>query len=173
MAGHTNTVRTTIGFLRSFLARRLPFMGEGKELPGIYNYLALAGVYTTSGQPSEAQFGLIREAGFDQVINLAPQSILENALVDEEGILERLGMEYVHIPVDFKNPRDEDFHQFLHAVDGARPGRLWVHCAANMRVSAFTYRYRVEVLSQDKTAALADLHRIWQPVGVWKDFIGD
>jgi hypothetical protein len=40
-----------------------------------------------------------------------------------------------------------------------------------MRVSAFTYRYRVSVLGQDQEAAAQDLHTIWEPFGVWKEFV--
>ena len=48
---------------------------------------------------------------------------------------------------------------------------VWVHCAANMRVSAFMYRYRRDVLGQDPKVLEGDLHRIWEPFGVWKAFV--
>ena len=49
--------------------------------------------------------------------------------------------------------------------------QLWVHCAANMRLSAFMYRYRVCVLGVDKRVARSDLNKIWEPFGVWKKFV--
>ena len=124
----------------------------------------------TSGQPTEAQFKLIKEAGIQRVINLAPHGV-ENALKDEAGTLHELGLPYVHIPVDFGDPTDDDFHQFCTAMKEAGDERLWVHCAANMRVSAFIFRYRRDVLGEDPALAEKDLHRIWQPSGVWKRFI--
>ena len=135
----------------------------------IYNFLPIENLYATSGQPSESQFQLIHAAGYEVVVNLAPTSMLENSVVAEAHILSGLGMEYVHIPVDFKNPAEDDFGRFVTTVQNRE--RVWVHCAANMRVSAFTYRYRTEVLNQDQDQAMKDLKRIWEPVGVWSEFI--
>lgn len=169
MAKHLNTMRTVAGFFRAFLGRRLPFLAHSDRLTDIYNYLPIANLYATSGQPSEAQFQLIKDAGYDTVINLAPTSVLENSVIEEAALLSQLGMNYVHIPVDFKNPTEEDFQSFVESLGNS--DKVWVHCAANMRVSAFTYRYRTTVLGDDKAEAAADLSKIWQPMGVWSDFI--
>lgn len=169
MAKHANTLKTMLGFIRSFLGRWLTFLSRNESLDDIYNYLAIEGLFATSGQPSEAQFQLIHDAGYDVVINLAPTSILENSIVEEKSILQNLGIEYIHIPVDFKNPTDDDFQSFIASLESTK--KTWVHCAANMRVSAFTYRYRTQVLGQSKTDAMVDLQKIWNPVGVWSEFI--
>lgn len=171
MAGHSGTLRTTLGFLRAFFKRRFRLAERSESLEDIYNYVRIDGVYSTSGQPSEQQFQLIKAAGFETVINLAPNSILENALIDELGVLAELGMTYVHIPVDFKNPTATDFEKFIAAVEQVDTRTLWVHCAANMRVSAFTYRYRCEVLGEPPERAEMDLAKIWQPMGVWRRFV--
>lgn len=171
MAAHSNTARTILGFIRAFLGRRLPFLDDGEGIDDIYNYLQIENLFATSGQPSEAQFRLIGDAGYETVINLAPTSVLENSVIDEDQILADLGMTYVHIPVDFKEPTEDDFSAFVDSLRDSTPQNVWVHCAANMRVSAFTYRYRREVLAEDDATARSDLHRIWEPVGVWKEFI--
>jgi hypothetical protein len=49
--------------------------------------------------------------------------------------------------------------------------KVWLHCAANMRVSAFVYCYRCAVLKQDPKLAKKDLSKMWEPIGVWKKFI--
>ena len=126
-------------------------------------------MYATSGQPSESQFQQISDAGYEVVINLAPTSILENSVIDEERILQDLGLTYVHIPVDFKNPTEADFGSFVDNV--RRPEKVWVHCAANMRVSAFTYRYRTQILGEDESNAMSDLQKIWNPIGIWSEFV--
>ena len=169
MARHSNTARTLLGFVRSVLARWFPSLTGNERLDDIYNYLGIEGLYATSGQPSESQFQLIRDAGYEVVINLAPTSVLENSVVEEKSILQGLGIEYIHIPVDFKNPTEEDFQSFQSSLDGDK--KVWVHCAANMRVSAFTYRYRTKILGQDESEALTDLQKIWSPIGVWSEFI--
>ncbi len=171
MTAYTSTFRTMLGFLRSLVGRRLGLRAGREGIEGIYNYLPIEGLFVTSGQPDERQLVHIRDAGFDTVINLAPTSVLENSVVEEAEILDELGLKYVHIPVDFKDPTEDDFARFVREVSGVAPDRLWVHCAANMRVSAFTYRYRREVLKEDEAVARAGLEKIWEPLGVWKDFV--
>jgi protein tyrosine phosphatase (PTP) superfamily phosphohydrolase (DUF442 family) len=166
---YTNTFRTLLGALRSALARALPFLTRSENLNDIFNFLQIENVYATSGQPGESQFGLIKKAGYKTVVNLAPISVLENSVVDEEQILKRLGLEYIHIPVDFMNPTEEDFQRFVASIENRKD--VWVHCAANMRVSAFTYRYRTQLLDEDDAMAKADLQKIWEPFGVWSEFI--
>lgn len=127
---------------------------------------------TTSGQPSEAQLAAIRDLGVGHIVNLALHSH-EKALPDEAGTVAALGMSYVHIPVPFDAPSDEDFARFCAVMEelGDRP--VHVHCIVNARVSAFFYRYRREVLGWDEAEARAAMATIWEPGGVWAAFIGD
>ncbi len=169
----SNTTRTIVGFMRAWLKRRTPLFGGYSTLDEVYNYVPIHNLFPTSGQPSEAELEQICEAGFNTVINLAPTSVLENSVVAEEDILNKGGVNYVHLPVDFKNPTDTDFERFVNVLEEAGTDNTWVHCAANMRVSAFVYRYRTTVLNEDEAIAKTDLHRIWEPFGVWKNFIGE
>jgi len=82
-----------------------------------------------------------------------------------------LGMDYINIPVDFNNPREQDFEQFVWLMQSHSAEKIWVHCAANMRVSCFIFRYRTAILNEGPLHAEADLRKIWQPSGVWKSFI--
>lgn len=114
---------------------------------------------------------MISQSGFDVVINLAPVSKLENSLINEAEILEQLGLDYIHIPVNFQKPSERKFELFVDAIEQNKNRQLWVHCAANMRVSAFTYRYRRSYLGEDEQIAKQDLSLIWKPFGVWKEFV--
>ena len=58
-------------------------------------------------------------------------------------------------------------------MDDLKDQPVHVHCIANYRVSAFIYRYRTERLGWDKARARADMDAIWQPEGVWAEFVGD
>lgn len=160
-----STFKTTIGFMLSLFDMR----GKGEELEAIYNYLPISEKLATSGQPTPTQFDSIKEAGFKKIVNLAPHNA-ENAIEDEEGITAELGLEYVHLPVDFKNPTEADFQRFCYELSNASE-KVFVHCAANMRVSAFIYRYRVEEMGIDEDIARKDLEKIWKPFGVWAEFI--
>jgi len=166
-----NTLKTTLGFVLSVLEKHTPLQLRGGTLEDTYNYLKINNQLTTSGQPTEAQFQLIQAAGYKTVINLAPESVLENSLKTEAILLSELGIQYVHIPVDFTNPTEQDFIAFVTAIQAAVKQRVWVHCAANMRVSAFIYRYRCTVLGESQQEAYKTLKRIWEPMGVWKKFI--
>jgi protein tyrosine phosphatase (PTP) superfamily phosphohydrolase (DUF442 family) len=78
---------------------------------GIYNWHGLDGRITTSGQLTEAQLAEIRDLGIRHIVNLGLHTH-EKALPDEAATVDRLGMTYIHIPVDFQNPTEQDFQQF-------------------------------------------------------------
>ena len=126
---------------------------------------------TTSGQPSETQLGALKALGVETVINLGLHSHPQ-AIADEAGSLAALGIDYIYIPVAFDAPREADFERFCVAMAAAQGNVLHVHCIMNLRVSAFIYRYRRDVLHHDASEARAMMHRIWQPAGIWAAFVG-
>lgn len=142
------------------------------DLFEILNFRAVGDSLGTAGQPTENQFQAIRDAGFDAVLNLAlPTS--DNALAHEGSIVTGLGMSYVHIPVDFKAPTTQDFRTFCQVMAAFDGRRTFVHCAANKRVSAFVFLYRVLLQGVSQSEAERDLYAIWQPDEVWERFIKD
>jgi len=136
----------------------------------IYNWRRLDDRITTSGQPTEAQLADIQALGVGHIVNLGLHTS-EKALPDEAASVSRLGMTYIHIPVDFQNPTDQDFEQFCSTMTQLKDVPVHVHCIANYRVSAFLYRYRRDVLGMDEPRARAEMEAIWQPDGVWATFI--
>jgi uncharacterized protein (TIGR01244 family) len=136
----------------------------------IYNWRRLDDRITTSGQPRESQLADIHGLGVRHIVNLALHTH-EKALPDEAASVSRLGMTYIHIPVDFQNPTDEDFAKFCSTMEQLKDVPVHVHCIANYRVSAFFYRYRRDVLGMDAEKARADMERVWQPEGVWAAFV--
>src|SRR5881275_1920215 len=115
----------------------------------------------TAGQPTETQLQCIRDAGFEAVVNLAlPTS--DNALANEGSIVTGLGMSYIHIPVNFKAPTSQDFRAFCRVMEAFDERPVFVHCAANKRVSAFVFLYRVLYRRTAVAEAEPDLHAIWQ-----------
>lgn len=136
----------------------------------IFNFLQISDRVATAGQPTEAQLESIKNAGYQTVINLAPPTS-KQALPNEPAIVESLGMRYVSIPVDFNQPTIEDFDRFSEAMQEAAGDRIFVHCIANYRVSAFLYLYRrlYENLSDEQ--ATRDLLQAWTPNPTWQAFI--
>ena len=141
-------------------------------LSEIYSFRAVGDHLGTAGQPTPEQFQMIRNAGFEAVINLA-LATSDNALANEGSIVTGLGMSYVQIPVDFKNPTARDFRVFCRVMDAFDNRPVFVHCAANMRVSTFVFLYRVLCGGVAVAEAERDMRAIWQPDEVWTRFIQD
>lgn len=140
------------------------------ELHTIRAFLQINDRLATSGMPQPEDFATLRRAGYDTVINLAmPTS--DHALANEGDLVTRAGMTYVHIPVNFESPQVADFERFARIMDGFSDQRLFVHCAANMRVSAFVFLYRVLRGKSSRPDAERDLRKIWEPEGVWRNLI--
>jgi len=126
--------------------------------------------FGTSGMPKPEHFEQIAGAGFKTVINLAlPTS--DNALANEGDLVTRAGMSYVHIPVLFDAPKRSDYEQFENVLNAVRHEPVFVHCAANMRVSAFLFLYRVRNNLATRASAETDLRKIWEPDAIWRAFI--
>ncbi len=142
------------------------------ELNEIYNFLALSKELLTSGQPSREQFQLVAEAGVETVINLALFTST-NALPDEEEVVTSLGMDYTHIPVVWEHPTEENLEEFFSAVQAQAGKKVLVHCAANMRVSAFVALYRILRQGWQHKKAFEDTYLIWDPFAdpIWREFI--
>jgi uncharacterized protein (TIGR01244 family) len=136
----------------------------------IYNWRRLDDRITTSGQPTEPQLAEIHALGVRHIVNLGLHTH-EKALPDEAASVTRLGMTYIHIPVDFQNPTDQDFEEFCSVMEQLKDVPVLVHCIANARVSAFFYRYRRDVLRMDEARARADMEEVWRPKGVWAEFV--
>jgi len=136
----------------------------------IRNFIPVSERLATGGQPSEQQIRELTAAGFDVVVNLG---LLDPryCLADEAGLVESLGVAYFHIPVDFKAPRSEDLETFFNVMEGSRGKHVFVHCAANYRVSSFVALYGQAKLGWSVEDADAHIRRVWEPNDVWVGFI--
>lgn len=142
------------------------------QLERILNYRRVSEKIATSGQPSEKELVAIAEAGFKVVINLGLEN-REYSLPDEKARVEALGLEYVHIPVEWDKPTSGDLHKFIRVVRHNKQRNLFIHCAANKRVSVFVALYRICELGWSREVALQAVQEIWEPNETWKHFIAD
>ena len=139
-------------------------------LANIYNMLSLTDELGTSGQPTSAQLAAIKEAGYEVVINLATGTTPRD-LPNEADVVATQGMEYIHIPVVWENPTEADLARFFEVMDATQDKKRFVHCIANMRVSAFMFLYRVLRQGMPLDEARATMSQIWQPNPIWQKFI--
>ena len=135
--------------------------GTDAELAGARAYLRISERVGTAGQSTYDEIEAVKKAGFDIVINLAPadeeRNQLEGYLVTEQG------MAYVQIPVSWEEPSQRDLQLFFDVMKANKDRNVFVHCFANMRVSAFVYLYRTLLLGEAENVARADLAKIWDP----------
>ena len=101
--------------------------------------------------PSEGVSGISSTSGF---------TALRRTLPDETASVSRLGVTYIHTPVDFQNPTEQDFDQFCAVMEQLKDVPVHVHCIANYPVSAFFYRYRRDVLGMDEARARTDMEEV-------------
>lgn len=102
-----------------------------KESEEIYNYRDVDASLATSGQPTEEQLLYVARDGFQVVINLALHGDPRYSLKDEAGSVASVGMEYIHIPVDFQSPTESDLQKFFAAMDAHRGRKVLVHIRAH------------------------------------------
>ncbi len=140
-------------------------------LNDIYNFRKLSPLLAASGQPDEQELADIARAGYTVVLNLALHDDARYSLADERGTVVGLGMKYVHIPVDFAAPTDENFERFVAAMDENQDQRMLVHCAADKRVSSFLGLYGHLRQGRAVTEAFELQRDIWEPDAVWSKFI--
>jgi protein tyrosine phosphatase (PTP) superfamily phosphohydrolase (DUF442 family) len=113
----------------------------GEDLSEIRNYVRLDDQLCTGGQPRSGHLVVLRAEGVKAVINLRRPS--EHDAAAEEADASSLGLRYFNIPVDFKQPTDDNATEFLSITDDPSNRPAFVHCAVAGRVAPFVMIRRV------------------------------
>lgn len=140
------------------------------QLKDISNFRQYNKTFASAGQPSAKQLKLVARSGVDRVIYLA-YSDNDSAIENEDRVVKELGMQYVHIPVDFEQPTLEDFQLFASVMQHDPDLDTLVHCQVNFRASTFSFLYRVVFLDVPLKKAKQDLDGVWQTNEVWYKFL--
>jgi protein tyrosine phosphatase (PTP) superfamily phosphohydrolase (DUF442 family) len=138
----------------------------------IYNFLALSDTLFTGGMPKADQLTDAAQRDVQIVINLAPDTV-PDALPNEEQLVNSLGMQYIHIPVIWTTPTKDGLDRFMAVMDENKDKKIFVHCQANFRATAFVALYRILRQSWKPEDAIEDMHKIWdaEDYPIWKMFI--
>lgn len=142
-----------------------------EPLETIRNFQVVSSSLASSGQIGYDQIPLLREEGYEVVVNLA---IADEERNGREGFLvAQEGLTYVHIPVDWQNPTMSDVEMFFDVMQANEGRKVYVHCFANMRASAFVYMYRTLVEGVSEADARATMDEVWDPgeLAQWADLI--
>lgn len=140
-------------------------------LETVRNFQRISDRLASAGQIGYDQIPLLGEQAYEVVVNLAVADADRNG---EEGFrVAREGLTYVHIPVDWEAPRVEDVGLFFDVMEASEGRKVFVHCFANMRASAFVYLYRTLVQGVPEEDARATMNEVWDPweTDAWADLI--
>ncbi|MCH7855002.1 MAG: protein tyrosine phosphatase family protein [Proteobacteria bacterium] len=146
----------------------VPAMAQSPD--SITNYSEYSKIFSSSGQPTEAQLGTLQENHVERVIYLA-YSDHESSLVGEDRIVKNLGMDYVHLPVAWEAPGKNDFYMFAAIMEQAPEKKTLLHCQVNFRASAFSFLYRVIYQDVSLEDAKEDMNSVWAPNETWRKLI--
>ncbi|HET8937099.1 MAG TPA: protein tyrosine phosphatase family protein [Polyangiales bacterium] len=137
----------------------------------VYNHVQVDERISTSGVITAAVVEEIAREGYSGVINLLPESS-PYALADEASRARANALAYHYIPVDFAAPTRDDYAAFERALSAFDPEqRVYVHCAANMRVSAFMAIYGVRHMGWSAERAQQHIAEVWEPNEIWRTFL--
>jgi protein tyrosine phosphatase (PTP) superfamily phosphohydrolase (DUF442 family) len=134
------------------------------------NFVAVTDRLASSGQPSVAQLQRLHARGYALVINLAPPESF-GSIANEGELVASQGLAYLNIPVDWRQPTERDFQLFSDVLNSNRERQVWVHCQMNMRASVFVFLYRVIHDRQPLERAIGNVHAVWVPNEIWRDFM--
>lgn len=144
---------------------------DNAQIADAYQFRQVDDKLSTAGQPTEEQLADAARIGCAVVINLALHNDPRYSLADEAGLVRSLGMEYVHIPVQFAAPTEADLLAFFDAMAAHANDSVLVHCAANKRVTAFLGLYRVIRQGCAVEPAFALMRSVWEADAAWASFI--
>ena len=153
-------IASTLG-VAVVLAAPLAAQTAPEPLETVRNFQVVDETLSSAGQIGYDQIPLLAEQGYDVVVNLA---IADERRNGQEGFLvAQNGLTYVHIPVDWESPELEDVEMFFDVMQAHEGRKVFVHCFANMRASAFVFMYRTLVLGVPEAEALATMNEVWDP----------
>lgn len=136
----------------------------------VTNFIQINDNIATSGQPSKKQFQKIAEEGYEYVINLAVCHS-EGRLDNEDKIVTDLGMNYLHLPVEFEEPTEQNLLDFIEILQAISHRKVWVHCIMNYRVSAFMYVYHKYILRTPFDDIDLSVLEEWGPSSTWQNIM--
>lgn len=111
------------------------------ELPPIRNFMKVTPEFCTGGQPRPEHFEQLKKDGVKTVLNLRQPG--EHRAAEEQEAVQKAGLKYFNIPVNYQTPTDESVDEFLRITDDPANRPMFIHCTAAIRVGAFWMIRRV------------------------------
>lgn len=142
-------------------------MNHGDEHSGpTMNHHVINPRLSTGGHFVDDGLVTLKQQGLQVVIDLR-----DKPPAGQKEKLAQLGIEWINVPVVWKNPQNQDFEKFSAAMSKYKNEKVLVQCQANYRASAMTYLYRVKTENVASATAAEDLHAVWEPDGQWREYM--
>lgn len=129
-----------------------------QSAPPIRNFLQVTPEFCTGGQPRVEHYATLKADGVKTVLNLRRPG--EHRAAEEQAAVEKAGLKYINIPVDYQNPTDANVEEFLQVTDNPANRPMFIHCTAAIRVGAFWMIRRVLRDGMAVDAALEEARKV-------------
>jgi len=138
----------TLCLLSSFLLAQEGKFPEKIETDQFYDALSKMGHTFVGGQPTIKGLKMMKDKGVKTVVSVRTKKEMDNRELvsfDEKKEVEKLGMNYVHIPLDGKDEpyTPEALAKFSEAMDSSN-GKVLLHCTVGWRASHMWVAYLVK-----------------------------
>jgi uncharacterized protein (TIGR01244 family) len=128
------------------------------EIPPIRNFMRVTADFCTGGQPRLEHFAQLKAEGTRAVLNLRQPG--EHRAAEEQEAVEKAGLKYFNIPVEYSNPTAAEVDEFLRITDDPANRPMFIHCTAAIRVGAFWMIRRVLRDGFTPDAALEEARKV-------------
>lgn len=135
----------------------------------INNFYKYTERLASGAQPTIDQFIDLKNDGFEVIFNISPFSA-RNSIHNESEIVEKLGLDYVHFPVDCSKLRPLHYKTFEGIMNGIEEKKVFVHCGGNIKSSNLIHMYDVLANRKDEKESLQTLKEIQNPEDKWFEY---
>ena len=112
----------------------------------------------TAAQPTPEHFDWLKAQGYEAIINISTPTA-KNFVPDEPRLVMDKGMAYVHVPVDCSALVPDHYRLVSGVLKSVEGKKVLLHCAGNVKASAFAHIFRVKELGQDPSSLRSELRR--------------
>jgi protein tyrosine phosphatase (PTP) superfamily phosphohydrolase (DUF442 family) len=129
-----------------------------QAVSGVANACQILPNVITGGQPSAQQLRELKEAGGGIVLDV--RDPMESRPVEEQSLVQQLGMQYVNIPVRPGSLDDATLDRILGVLRGADDRTVFFHCGSGNRVGGALIPYFVLDLGMNEEDAVDQAMRV-------------
>lgn len=126
--------------------------------PPIPHWMTVDDHFALGAQPDQVGIDALAREGFTLVLNLNTPDA-RNFWTDEARSVARAGMHYVHYPLDCSRLTRDKYEILRGILMAHRGGKVFLHCAMNVKSSGMAHVFRVRELGHDPAVSRDQMAR--------------